>query len=81
MNRKGQGRKTAIPRINPAAFEKVIDALDFPLERDEVRQLLIIVCQESNVRTFDGEGLLRKYRRRTPVEIVDATFLRVVRAR
>jgi hypothetical protein len=59
--------------FNPAVFERVIDACAFPLERDELRTLLLIILEESQVRAHDGDGLRRKYRRRTPEEIAAAT--------
>lgn len=75
----GKGRKPARPVMNPAIFEQVIDGCKFPLERDELRQLLIVVLEEAETRTHDGDGLLRKYRRRTPVEIVQAVAERSAR--
>jgi hypothetical protein len=72
-----RGRKTAKASVAAETFEAVIDSLVFPLERGEVRQLLIMMAEESGVRAFDGEGLLRKYRRRTPKEIAHAVFVRL----
>jgi hypothetical protein len=71
------GRKATRESINPAVFERVIDGCTFPLERGELRQLLLMVLEEARVLTHDGDGVLRKYRRRTPEEIAAAVFDRL----
>jgi hypothetical protein len=72
-----RGRRPSKPKINPATFETIIDNLRFPLERHELRELLIAICEEAEVRTHEGDGLLRKYRRRTINETVGAVVLRL----